>query len=167
MYHARTGPRFHLFARALHATGQCFCNDTAFLKVRAHPVLAPLCAEGCRDDLPSGGNAFRTLTSRLSSFAMAATAYLTCLCNQLQGLCYKKDFSTARFLTVHFSTNFQQCGASWLPYKKHFPNQAKHHTRHLLHLLPRSGCELCSTFWMPSKCLLKEESLLAVSGLVH
>ena len=65
MYHARIGPRFHLFH-----TG--FCNDTAFLKVRAHPVLAPLCAEGCRDDLPSGGNAFRTLTSRLSSFAMAA-----------------------------------------------------------------------------------------------
>ena len=30
------------FTRALHATEQCFCNDAAFLKVRAHPVLAPL-----------------------------------------------------------------------------------------------------------------------------
>ena len=50
-----------------------FCNDAAFQEVRGHPVLAPLCAEGCRDDLPSGGCAFRTLTCRLSSFAMAAT----------------------------------------------------------------------------------------------
>ena len=33
---------------------RCFCNDAACLKVRAHPVLAPLCAEGCRDS-PFGG----------------------------------------------------------------------------------------------------------------
>ena len=32
-----------------------FAMSQHFSKFRAHPVLAPLCAEGCRDDLPSGG----------------------------------------------------------------------------------------------------------------
>ena len=46
-YHTRIGPRSHLFHTGLARNRTIFCNDTAFLKVRAHPVLAPLCAEGC------------------------------------------------------------------------------------------------------------------------
>ena len=87
-----------LFHTALHATGQCFCNDAAFLKVRAHPVLAPLCAEGCREDLSSGGvslshpylQGFRRLLPLCTKLAMSDINLGILHCHSPPPACWKR-----------------------------------------------------------------------------
>ena len=50
-YHARIGPVSPVSQEPCTQQNN-FCNHAAFHEDRRHPVfLAPLCAEGCRDDL--------------------------------------------------------------------------------------------------------------------
>ena len=65
-YHARIGPRFTGFTRALRATGERSHFSTSLSFWNRVPLWHSLNAMGCKGDLPSGGMA---LVSKLHSFA--------------------------------------------------------------------------------------------------